>query len=300
MPPQNRSISLAALAGAAALANPAAAQSTTDASCTSAPAEYRLDISDRPAETRTLLGHGVMRATGVIARDECTSIEGPLAAINWWTTNDHEMLANDYDAIVGPLAFNYARLVFSGEGAQNVSMTEGPIPDHDTLAVVLYHSAASFSELTGSQIHLEAVPIKEAAVAENYSFGLHRCVIGCEIPDLPPFPAQIQGPALAVQYSMPDFVADDVDEAFANIRDAVAADGTASLAYAGRLVGQSFHEMDDGTRTRPFLSEGVDGTLLFALDSLDDVERVLAVPEVAAFIDGTAANVVVSFSGPES
>ncbi len=273
----------------------------TDAeSCAGTPDEYRLDITDRPVDTRTLLGHGVINATGVIARDGCTSIDGPLAAINWWTTIDKERLEIEYDAIVGPLAFKYSRLVFSDEDAESIRVAESPIPDHDTLAVVLYHSAESFTELTGSEIHLKAVPIKEASVADAYSFGLHRCVIGCENPDLPVFPAQVQGSVLVIQYSMPDFKASEIDQSYNEIRDALAVDGRATLAYAGRLAGQSFHELEDGTRTRPFLSEGVDGTLLFELENLNDAEGILSISEVAEFLDETTADVVVTFKGTET
>lgn len=260
-----------------------------------APDEYRLDISDRPVDTRTLDGHGVIRATGVIARDDRASIDGPLAAINWWTTLDKETLAKDYDAVVGPLALQYSRLIFASEDALSVRAAQSPLPDHDTLAIVLYHSAEAFTELTGSETHLKAVPIKEAVVADAYSFGLHRAVIGCDDLDLPAFPAQIQGSALVVKFSMPDFEATRIDTAYNTLRDALASDGRAKLAYASRLVGQSFHELEDGTRTHPFLSEGVDGVLLFELENLDDAEQILSVSEVAAFLAETAASLAVAF-----
>ena len=260
-----------------------------------APAEHRRDISDRPVDTRTLQGHGVIRSTGVVARDGNASIGGPLAAINWWTTHDKEMLATEYDAVVGPLAFEYSRLVFSGEDARSISPADGPLLDHDMLAIVLYHSAESFTKLTGSETHLNAVPIKEAAVADGYSFGLHRGVIGCEDSDLPAFPAQFQGPVLVVLFSMPDFDESEVDESYYTIREAVAADGRASLGFASRLVGQSFHELHDGTRTFPFLTEGIDGTLLFDLEDVDDAEQILSIAAVATFLEETSANVAVTF-----
>ena len=241
-------------------------------------------------------GHGVIRSTGIVARDGDASISGPLAAINWWTTHDKEKLATEYDAIVGPLAFNYSRLVFSSEDAKRISPADAPLLDHDMLAIVLYHSAESFTELTGSETHLNAVPIKEAAVADGYSFGLHRGVIGCEESDLPAFPAQFQSPVLVVLYSMPDFDESEIDESYVTIRDALAVDGRASLGFASRLIGQSFHELHDGTRTFPFLTEGVDGTLLFDLKDLDDAEKILSIAEVAAFLEETSANVVVTFS----
>lgn len=176
-------------------------------------------------------------------------------------------------------------------------MGEAPLPDHDTLAVVLYHSAESFIKLTGSETLLKAAPVKEAAVAENYSFGLHRCIVGCEDTNHPIFPAQIQGKVLVIQYSMPNTKVSEIEQMYYKIRDTLALDGRATLAYGGRLVGQSFYELDDGSRIRQFNSEGVDGTLIFEVENLENVEQILAINEIASFIDKTTADVVVTFAG---
>ena len=54
------------------------------------------------------------------------------------------------------------------------------------------------------------------------------------------------------------------------------------------------------TRTRPFDPEGIDGTLIFELENLGDAEQVLSIAEVAAFLDKTAADVVVTFGDSDT
>ena len=275
--------------------SPDAALQAASEDCTAAPAVYRHAIDDRPVATRTMPGHGVVVATGVIARDGCSSIDGPLAAVNWWTTNNKPLLEEKYDSVVGPLALRHARIIFAGDSREVIRAAEAPLLDHETLAVVLYHSAESFSEMIGTQTHMSVVQFKEQAVADAYSFGLQRCVVGCDDLNLLPFPPNVTGPALAVHYSLPGADAADVDRAFGVVRDALAADGRSTLAFAGRHIGTSFHEFEDGARTRPFETEGVDGTLVFELKDLGDARQILQIPEVTEFLDNTAADLAVTF-----
>lgn len=130
--------------------NPALQAASED--CAAAPTVYRHAIDDRPVATRTMPGHGVVVATGVIARDGCSSIDGPLAAVNWWTTNDKPLLEEKYDSVVGPLALRHARIIFAGDSREVIRAAEAQLLDHETLAVVLYHSAESFSEMSGRRL----------------------------------------------------------------------------------------------------------------------------------------------------
>jgi hypothetical protein len=253
--------------------------------------QVHADISDRDPATRTFVEGVVIDGVWVSALEGCEDISGSLAAMNWYSVSDVDAATAYSNAVMPLLIDSGAKILFSGNGTEPAGPEDLVL--HDVIAVPLYLSAEAFVDMVASEEFMSVVHYKEEGVADEYSFGFQRCLVGCEdLPESGVLPA-ISVPALVHHFTLDDVVLEDHLDA---LSEAIEADGAGQLAYAGKLIASGWLQYDDGS-LHPFYDPmGVEGSLIIALDDVEDAARVLALPEYASFLELTPADVAVTAS----
>jgi hypothetical protein len=282
---------LLACSGSNTVDNDDTAATTLEFPCEDPSRRVHLDISDRDPATRTFVEGVVIDGVWVSALEGCEDISGNLAAMNWYSVSDADAATAYSEAVMPLLLDSGAKILFAG----NDNEPAGPedLVLHDVIAVPLYLSAESFVDMVGSEEFMSVVHYKEEGVADEYSFGFQRCLVGCE--DLPEsgVPPAISVPALVHHFTLDDVLLEDHLDA---LSEAIDADGAGQLAYAGKLIASGWLQHDDGS-LHPFYDPmGVEGSLIITLNDVEDAGDVLALPEYASFLELTPADVAVTVS----
>jgi len=268
--------------------------------CTDEPTEVWVSAEDVDPELRLMADDRLLMAAGVRALRGCEDLEGPLAAMNWWTVRDPE--ANDaYTATVGPLVMNLgAKIVYSSSsGYTTLRVPEGTVPDgtpwlQAKLDLPLYPSAESFAGMIAGEAWLRVGGYKLNETTDiDYDFVFQRCFYGCE--EIQANPGFITWPAGNMMVHLFNASQTEVRDAIEPLRTAIESVGLGNLHFVGYSWAQSVMRIQDIGVPEGGNGFWNDGTILINLGRSSAAETVLALDAYQAWLSTAQNNVVVVF-----
>ena len=268
--------------------------------CTEEPKLIYLSAESVDRDIREMGNGNVFEGMGVRALRGCESLEGPLAALNWWTVLAPEENAA-YDAVVGPLVFNLgAKIIYNNTGNTVLMQPEGTTPEgtawvQEKFVMPLYPSAEAFAGMITSEEWLSVGAYKMSeALNEDYDFVFQKCFYGCEA--IQTNHAFMTWPAGRMMVHLLNGSQAQVQQAIEPLRSEIHASGLGLLYFVGyswALPAAKLEGADEPINSdRGFWN---DATLLIHIVDSADPPAILELSAYQDFLQVTSNNTIVVF-----
>lgn len=223
----------------------------------------------------------------------CAPLDESLIALNWYSFDDREVYGAYAAAMADILPAHGHGVLFNGATAEMLETPEG-VPasggsyTHEEFALAYYSSAGGFLDmLISPEFQAAQASQRAGARSADYVWALQRCIYGC--PDEPTM-SNPEGPHIAMLF---EYEGDDLIAAVETLATDLA---TGEVAYAGEVAG-ILEIVNDGVALNPQNPPWGRGAVLFSLESVDDVDDLLADSALVAFRPDTSQDVLALVDG---